>query len=68
MKVMVTPIVIGALGTVTKELLQELEDLEIRGQQETPKYLMDEIGQNTKKSPEDLRRLDVTQTPVKTIS
>ena len=30
MKVMVIPIVIGALGTVTKELVQELEDLNIK--------------------------------------
>ena len=31
MKVTVTPIVISALGTVTKGLVQGLEDLEIRG-------------------------------------
>ena len=31
----VTPIVIGVLGTVTKELVQALEDLKIRGQVET---------------------------------
>ena len=31
MKVMVIPIVIGALGTATKELVQGLKDLEIRG-------------------------------------
>ena len=30
-KVMVLPIVIGALGTVNKRLLKELEDFEIRG-------------------------------------
>ena len=35
MKVTVIPIVIGALGTVTKGLVQELEDLEIRGRVET---------------------------------
>ena len=35
MKVTVIPIVIGALGTVTKGLVQELEDLEIRGRMET---------------------------------
>ena len=29
------PIVIGALGTVTKGLVQGLDDLEIRGQVET---------------------------------
>ena len=35
MKVTVIPIVIGALGTVTKGLIKELEDLEIRRQVET---------------------------------
>ena len=35
MKVTVTPIVIGILGTVTKGLEQGLEDLEIRGRVET---------------------------------
>ena len=31
MKVTIIPIVIGAFGIVTKGLLKELEDLEIRG-------------------------------------
>ena len=35
MKVMVIPIVIGALGTIPKELVKGLDDLEIRGQVET---------------------------------
>ena len=35
MKVTNIPIVIGALGTVTKGLAQELEDLEIMGRVET---------------------------------
>ena len=35
MKVTIVPIVIGALGTVTKGLLKVLEDLEIGGQVET---------------------------------
>ena len=35
MKVMVKPIVIGVLDTVTKGLVQGLEDLEIRGRVET---------------------------------
>ena len=35
MKVTIVPIVIGALGTVTKGLLKGLEDLEIGGQVET---------------------------------
>ena len=35
MKVTFIPIVIGALGTVTKELVKRQEDLEIRGRVET---------------------------------
>ena len=35
MKVTIIPIVIGALGTVTQWLVQELEHFEIRGQVET---------------------------------
>ena len=35
MKMTVIPIVIGALGTVTKGSIQELKDLEIRGRMET---------------------------------
>ena len=35
MKVMVMPIVTGALGTVTEGLVQRLKDLEIRGRMET---------------------------------
>ena len=35
MKMTFIPIVIGALGTVTEELLKGLEDLEIRGRAET---------------------------------
>ena len=35
MKVTMITIVIGALGTVTKELVQGLEDLEVRGRMET---------------------------------
>ena len=35
MKVTVIPIVIGALGTVAKGLIKELEDLEITGRVET---------------------------------
>ena len=66
MKVTVIPRVISALSTVTKELVQGLEDLKIRGRVETiqTKSII-EIGQNTEKSPGDLRRLAVTQTPVR---
>ena len=35
MKVTVIPIIIGALGTVTKALVKELKDLEVRGRVET---------------------------------
>ena len=35
LKVMVIPIVIGALGTVTKRLVKRLEDLEIKGRVDT---------------------------------
>ena len=35
MKLTVIPVVIGALGTVTKGLIQGLEDSEIRGRVET---------------------------------
>ena len=35
MKVMVKPIVVGALGTIHKGLVKELKDLKIRGQVET---------------------------------
>ena len=55
------PIVICVLGTVTKGLLKGLEDFEIRGRVET----IIENGQNTEKSPGDLRRLAITQTSVK---
>ena len=65
MKVMVVPIVISAFGTVTKGLVQGLEDLEIkRTSGDHPKSCIVEIGQNTKKNPGDLRRLSVTQTPM----
>ena len=35
MKVTIAPIVIGALGTITKGLLKDLEDLEVGGRVET---------------------------------
>ena len=51
------PIIIGALGIVTKGMEQELEDLEISGRVET-------IQTTIQKSPEDLKRLAVIQTQV----
>ena len=53
----VIPIVISALGTIPKGLGERLEELEIRGRIVT--------GQNTEKSPGDLRRLAVIQTPIR---
>ena len=35
MKVTVISIIIGAFGTISKELIMGLEDMEIRGQEET---------------------------------
>ena len=66
MQVTIIPIVIGAFETVTKGLPKGLEDLEIGlTSGDHPNYYIIENGQNTEKSPGDLRRLAVTQTPVK---
>ena len=66
MQVTIIPIVIGAFGTVTKGLLKELEDLEVGGRVETiENTTLLRTVRNTEKSPGDLRRLAVTQTPVK---
>ena len=49
-------IIIGALGTISKCLTRELEELEIEERAETTQnYSILEIGQNTEKSPGDLR-------------
>ena len=63
MKVTIILIVIGTLGTETKELLKGLEDLAAGG--DHPNNNIIENGQNTEKSSGDLRKLAVTQTPVK---
>ena len=53
-------------GTVTKGLLKSLDDLEVRGPSGYhPNDSIIENGQHTEKSPGDLRRLAVTQSPVK---
>ena len=62
MKVKVIPIVIGELGTVTKRLVLGLEDWEITGRVVT---IQTTALLRSKKSSGDLRRLAVTQTPVK---
>ena len=66
MKVIIIPIVIGAFGTVTKGLLKVTGGLGgWRRSGDHPNYDIIENGQNTEKSPGYLRRLAVTQTPVK---
>ena len=52
-------IVISALGTVTKGLVQGLEELEIRGRMETIQTRTLRSALNTK-SPGNFRRLAVT--------
>ena len=65
-KLMLIPIVIGALGTVTKGLIKGLGGLgNNRMSRDNPNYCIIEIGQNTEKSHRNLRRLTVTQTSVK---
>ena len=57
-------VVTGAFGTISKGLEKELEDLEIGGQVETIQTAT-LICRNTENNPEDLRRLAVTQYPVR---
>ena len=65
MKVTIKPIVIVGFRTVTKGLVQDTGRI---GNKSTngdhPNYCIIGIGQNTEKSPADLRTLAVTQTPV----
>ena len=58
MQVTIIPIVIGAIGTVTKGLLKGLEDLEVGGRVEDhPNDSIIGNGQNSNKSPGDLPSL-----------
>ena len=60
MKIPFILIAIGALGTVTEGLLKGLEGLKIRALVEAIQtYYFSEIGQNSEKSPGDLRRFAV---------
>ena len=64
MKVTIIPIVIGAFGTVTKKLLKGTGGFgSWRMCGDYPNDSIIENSQNTEKSPGDLRRLAVTQTP-----
>ena len=56
----IIPIVIGAFGTVTKGVVGSW-----RTGGDHLNYYITENGQNTEKSPGDLGRLAVIQTPVK---
>ena len=58
----VIPIVIGAFGTVNKGLLKGHNGWRTSGN--NPNYNIIVNGKNTEKSPGDLRRLAVAQTPV----
>ena len=61
MEVTVVPIVINVLGTIPKGLKSQKSEEEPRPSD----YSIIKIGQNIEKSPGDLWRLAVTQTPVK---
>ena len=65
MKVTVIPIVIGALGTISKVLIKGLEDKNQRMNRSHSDYSIIKIGQNPEESAGGLRRLAVTQTRVK---
>ena len=66
MKVTVVPIVIGAFSAVTKGLVKGFEDLEIRGRLETIQTTaLLRTARILKRVLETLRRLFITQTPVK---
>ena len=58
MKVMVIPIIIGALGTVSKRLSKRTKGVGNRRMSgDHPNYSIVEVGQNTEKSPRDLLSL-----------
>ncbi len=59
MKVTIVPIVIGVLGTITKGLLKGLEDFEVGGRVKTTQTTA------LRRTARIVRRLAVTQTPVK---
>ena len=62
-KGMIIPIVIGVLGTLVKGSIQRLGNNRTSGHYTNYSFI--EIGQNTENSPGDLKRIAVTQTPVK---
>ena len=66
MRETVIPVVVGALGTFPKSLEKILKEV---GNQKKNRSNLDQsivkIKQNTEKSPGDVRKFVVTQTPVK---
>ena len=63
MKVTMIPIVIGALRTTPKGSSRRLKNQ--KTSRDRPGYSSVKIGQNTEKSPGEMRSFAVTQTPVK---
>ena len=64
-KMTVILLVIGALGRIPKSLVSWLKVGNGRTSREHSNSSIVEVGQNTEKSPWDVRRLVVTRTPVK---
>ena len=66
MRMTVIPIVISALGTISKKLDKVAGRVENwRTSRTNPNYTIVKIDQNTEKSPGDLKRLAVIQTLAK---
>ena len=63
MKATTIIIIIHVLKTIPKRLIRALKEIEIGGRAETIQTI--KIDQDIEKSPGNLRRLAVTQTPVK---
>ena len=66
MNMTVSPIITGALGTIPKVVIKgtgKLRNKRTNG--DRPNYSIIKIGQNTAKSSGDLRKLAVSQTPMK---
>ena len=64
MKITVIPIVISTLGTVIKRFVQEIGELgNKRTSRDHQNNSIIKIGQNTEKSPGDLRKHAAAQTP-----
>ena len=58
-------IVTGVLGTVSKRLVQGTRGLRNKKSRDHPNDSIIKIGQNTKKSSVEFKRLAVTQTPLR---